>query len=113
MRKYNKYKKKFKKRIIVHPIRITLLVLLIIIVMVIGYSQYNDILRIIGVANIKTFTITYNLNGGTNVQNPITSYDATTNAPLPIPTRNNFTFSGWYEDPYFAGDPITTTPTRI
>ena len=112
MRNYNKYKKYNKKRKILSPLGITLIMLAIIAVMAIGYAALNDTLKIIGTANIGTFTITYYLNGGTNVQNPITEYNATTNAPLPIPTYANYIFGGWYENSSFSGNSIASTPTR-
>lgn len=55
-----------------------------------------------------SYTITYVLNGGTNnVSNP-SGYDAIT---LPItlldPTKNGYTFAGWYETSDFSGSPVT------
>ena len=112
MRNYNKYKKYNKKRKIISPLVITLIVLAIIAVMAIGYANFYDSLKIVGTTNIGTFSITYNLNGGTNAQNPITTYDATTNAPLPIPTYTGYIFAGWYENDSGIGTAISTTPTR-
>ncbi len=46
---------------------------------------------------IKSYTITFDSTGGTNV-NPITKiFDATVTAPSP-PTRLGYTFGGWYSD---------------
>ena len=50
--------------------------------------------------------------GGTNVPNPITVYNATTNAVLPIPTYTGYTFGGWYENDMLTGSQIITTLTR-
>lgn len=55
----------------------------------------------------STYTITYNLNGGslsgaktkfTKDELPIT---------LPTPTKNNAEFLGWYLNPNFTGEPVT------
>ena len=113
MRNYNKYKKYIKKRKTISPLKLTIIILAVLIVMAIGYSSSNDILRFAGTANIRDFSITYNLNGGNALQNPITRYDATTAALLPLATRSNYNFMGWYEDPDFLGQRIEMTPTRI
>ena len=112
MRNYNKYKKYAKKRKVISPLKISMIMVVLMITMAIGYAALNDTLTINGTSSIGRFTISYNLNGGTNVQNPIVSYDATSNALLPIPTYTNYTFAGWYENDTFTGNAITTTPTR-
>lgn len=49
-------------------------------------------------ATSGTFTISYNLNGGTNASNAPTSYSVGTGVPtLPVPTKTGFVFAGWYE----------------
>ena len=81
MRNYNKYKKYNKrKRILNSPLSIILAMLAIIVTMAIGYASLNDVLKIIGTAKIATFTITYNLNGGTNVTNTISFAKGTKSA---------------------------------
>ena len=56
----------------------------------------------------NTYTITYNLNGGSQGENPITSYNVETETfNLPTPTRVGYTFGGWYEDSNFNGEPVT------
>ena len=112
MRNYNKYKKFGRKRKAITPLRVIIIMIALMLTMSIGYAYFNDRLTIGGTANIGRFTISYNLNGGTNVQNPIVIYDATSNAPLPIPTYTNYTFGGWYENDTFTGNAIATTPTR-
>ena len=112
MRNYNKYKKYGKKKKIISPLKVTTIILALLATMSIGYSVYTDTVRIDGTANIGSFTIQYELDGGTNVANPITMYYATTNAPLPIPTKTGFSFGGWYESSDFSGSSISTTPTR-
>ena len=112
MRDYNKYKKYVKKHTVISPLKITITMVILIITMAIGYSAYIDTLKIEGTANLTNFTIQYVLNGGTNVANPITTYDATMHAPLPFPTRTNYTFLGWYDNDSLSGEPLDYTPTR-
>jgi uncharacterized repeat protein (TIGR02543 family) len=60
---------------------------------------------------IITYTITYNLNGGTNGSNPAT-YDVTTaTITLANPTQTGFTFGGWFTNAGFTGSPVTSIPT--
>ena len=44
------------------------------------------------------YSITYNLNGGTNAADPITSYNVETVSALPTPTYDHKRFDGWYTD---------------
>lgn len=44
--------------------------------------------------NIKSYTISYDLNGGT-LSNPKTSYNIEDSFVLPIPTRTGYDFVGW------------------
>jgi hypothetical protein len=58
--------------------------------------------------NATTYTITYNLNSGTNPSGTVTSFN-TTQLPLtlPVPTRSGFNFQGWYESIALSGNPVT------
>lgn len=54
------------------------------------------------------YTITYNLNNGTQANGAITNYNIESNTfNLPIPTRTNYAFVGWYDNSSFTGNPIT------
>ena len=57
------------------------------------------------------YTITYELNGGTNYGLNPDEYtiDSNTINLLP-PTRANSTFGGWYDNPSFTGANVTTIP---
>ena len=75
-----------------------------------GYFVWEDLNASSG------FSITFEENGGTSV----TDLTEQTNlpSPLPIPTKENHTFVGWYydsdffnEDKAFAGDPLTNDVT--
>lgn len=58
-----------------------------------------------------SFTINYHLNGGTNASENPTSYTA---GDLPItlaaPTREGYTFKGWFDNETLAGEAITEIP---
>jgi len=57
---------------------------------------------------VKRYSITYNTNGGTLPSNVITSYHANAETfNLPTPTRNGYTFNGWYESEDLSGNPVT------
>jgi uncharacterized repeat protein (TIGR02543 family) len=52
-----------------------------------------------------SYSITYNLNGGAHVGDPITSYSLSSANPVELgtATRSGYTFNGWYENSTFAG----------
>lgn len=55
-----------------------------------------------------TYTITYHLNGGTdNTSNPASYTIETPTITLQAPTRERYTFDGWYDNPDFLGDKVT------
>ena len=88
-------------------------------VSVIGYNTYQAIIedgRAYGieaapiqytaetgdVPDDKTYTITYELNGGeNNNENPLTYKASTKKITLKNPTKFHFTFLGWYDSPDF------------
>jgi uncharacterized repeat protein (TIGR02543 family) len=54
------------------------------------------------------YSITYNLNNGTQASGAITTYTIETSTfNLPIPTRTNYAFVGWYDNSSFTGNRIT------
>ena len=48
-----------------------------------------------GLSNLKTYTVTFNSNGGSNVASVKVS-EGNTIFSLPTPTRNGYAFVGWY-----------------
>lgn len=52
--------------------------------------------------------ISYNLNGGSNPSGTPTSFNTCLGATLPTPTRENYTFDGWYDNANFTGNPVTS-----
>jgi uncharacterized repeat protein (TIGR02543 family) len=64
-------------------------------------------LTLYGKWEIFSYDINYELNGGTNADNPITYTIESSTIILNEPTREGYTFLGWYENNDFDGDPIT------
>ena len=63
--------------------------------------------------NLVNYTITYNLNGGTNPVSPAppTSYTIeSADIALPTPTQEGYVFAGWYSDAELT-TPVSTIPT--
>ena len=61
---------------------------------------------------LNNYTITYNLNGGSNpvIPAPVTSYTVESAAiTLPTPTRTGYTFAGWYENADLSTGGVKTT----
>ena len=54
-----------------------------------------------------TYTINYNLNGGTGTMTPTTYTIETTTFNLPTPTRDGYTFAGWFENSNLTGTAVT------
>lgn len=111
MRNYNKYKKFKNNKRSFNPYIICAIVMVLMIGMTVGYASFTDILTVTGTANARyeVYTITYELNGGTNPANPVTQYIIIDNAILPIPTKTGWDFGGWYDNDTFDGEPITST----
>lgn len=55
-----------------------------------------------------TYTITYNLNGGTNPTEAKTQFTSENAVTLPTPTREGYTFDGWFEAQNFSGSAISS-----
>ena len=59
------------------------------------------------VYNVTTYNISYILNGGTLPNEYPNTYNYESNAiSLPSPTRDGYTFAGWYDNALFEGNPI-------
>ena len=57
---------------------------------------------------IKTYNITYHLGGGENAEsNPQTFSEKILPLTLAAPTREGFTFAGWYQNPAYSGNQVT------
>ncbi len=56
----------------------------------------------------NSYTITYNLNEGTNDGSNPASYKYGESITLKNPTREGYTFGGWYESASFTGSKVTT-----
>lgn len=59
--------------------------------------------------NLETYEISYELNGGTNFANAPTEYTIETDTiTLGTPTKDGFTFGGWFDNAECNGSPITS-----
>lgn len=68
-------------------------------------------LNIYGKWEIKNYSISYQMDGGTNsVLNPTSYTIETQEIALLQPTRLECNFAGWYDNPNFTGSAITTIP---
>ena len=57
--------------------------------------------------DLKSYSITYNLNGGSGTMTP-TSYNINTATfNLPTPTKTGYTFAGWYDNANLTGNKVT------
>jgi uncharacterized protein (TIGR02145 family)/uncharacterized repeat protein (TIGR02543 family) len=57
-----------------------------------------------------TYTITYNLNGGSGVNDSTYTVESP-DITLPTPAWNGYSFEGWYETGDFSGTAVTEIPT--
>lgn len=56
-----------------------------------------------------TYTITYNLDGGTNAEDNPASYTYGTGVTsFATPSKAGYTFKGWYDNADFSGEPVTS-----
>jgi uncharacterized repeat protein (TIGR02543 family) len=69
----------------------------------------NDNVTLYAQWTATQYSISYELNGGTNIENPTETYSIESAAiPLPAnPTRSGYTFAGWYDNAGFTGDAVT------
>jgi uncharacterized repeat protein (TIGR02543 family) len=61
----------------------------------------------------RRYNITYVLDGGTNPLSPPSDYDIETPVTLPIPTKANHIFGGWYTSDQFRGFPETAIDPTV
>lgn len=55
---------------------------------------------------IKGYKVTLNLNGGNLPEGTELTFEIGKQAVLPIPTRENYIFAGWYDNEALSGSPI-------
>ena len=79
----------------------------------VSYTYNNGVFTL---SNVKTnitinryYSITYNLDGGTNPANQPTKYLHGANVTILDATKANATFAGWYANSSFTGSVITNT----
>lgn len=59
----------------------------------------------------KEYTLFYNTNGGSYIPPQTGLYNATVNLITKNPTREGYTFDGWYDNANFTGSPISDSVT--
>ena len=80
------------------------------------YTYTNKVLTFITpvtnhlyISNPSVYNITYELNGGVQANNQVTTYIGSVNQAILSPTKANYIFGGWYLNPEFTGDDIRNT----
>ena len=56
-----------------------------------------------------TYSLTYNLDGGSVARDLPSTYQTDVEVSLESPTRNGYIFEGWYDNPHFIGEKIDNT----
>ena len=56
-----------------------------------------------------TYSLTYNLDGGSVTRDLPTTYQTDVEIPLGSPARSGYIFEGWYDNPDFIGNKIDST----
>ena len=59
----------------------------------------------------KEYTLSYHTNGGSYLPPQTGLYNATVNLTTTIPTREGYTFDGWYDNANLTGSPISGSVT--
>lgn len=59
----------------------------------------------------KNFILSYNSNGGSNVSQQSGLYDSRIKISTTTPTKEGYTFEGWYDNPDLTGSKITNSLT--
>ena len=57
----------------------------------------------------KTYTLAFNLGGGSVTHDLPSTYQTDVEVSLESPTRNGYIFEGWYDNPHFIGEKIDNT----
>ncbi|MBO5349738.1 MAG: InlB B-repeat-containing protein [Clostridia bacterium] len=63
-----------------------------------GTYNTDAAVTLYAVWEVNTYNITYNTNGGTFETEPDSTYTYGNTQTLPTPTKEGYTFEGWYED---------------
>ncbi|MGT2736557.1 InlB B-repeat-containing protein [Streptococcus orisratti] len=59
----------------------------------------------------KTFNLSYNSNGGSNIDSQSALYGSKLAVTTTTPQKEGYTFAGWYDNPELTGNPITGSIT--
>ena len=78
----------------------------------IPFAADGTVTLYIKVSTPLNYTITYNLNGGTNhASNPTTYNIESATITLQAPTKTGYSFGGWFDNEDCTGDAVTTIAT--
>jgi uncharacterized repeat protein (TIGR02543 family) len=61
--------------------------------------------------SVITYSITYHLDGGTNNASNLATYTVTGSRTLYNPTKEGYTFAGWYNNEELAGTSVSSIPS--
>lgn len=82
----------------------------------VNYTYSNHIMTFISpihndiyIYNPTSYTITYELDGGTQANNQVITYSIGDNRTIASPTKTGYIFGGWYLNSDLSGDEITNT----
>lgn len=80
------------------------------------YTYTNKVMTFINpvrnhlyISNPSVYNITYELNGGIQANNQVTTYTDAVNQTILSPTKTDYIFGGWYLNSGFTGDDIRNT----
>lgn len=59
----------------------------------------------------KTFNLSYNSNGGSNIDSQSALYESKLAVTTTTPQKESYNFAGWYDNPELTGNPITGSIT--
>ena len=81
-----------------------------------GAGSYNLSTHVLTLTNVhqnisinRFYSITYNLNGGTNAQNNPTKYLHGANVSILDASKTDYVFAGWYENSGYTGSAVVNT----
>ena len=76
------------------------------------FSNVTSNLEVNAIWTVSSYKVTLNTNGGIIAEGEeVISYTYGVGATLPTPTRDGYTFAGWYKTEDLTGDAITTIGT--
>ena len=77
-----------------------------------GIWKYDGDITLTARWKIINYSVTYNTDGGTMPNNHMETFTVESNLPytLPVPVKQGYNFTGWYENADLSGQPTTEIP---